>query len=764
MSKRAIVKQSDAVPLRRALLCEAGGLAGAVLSVLLGLALLSQRPESGTDGAGSAGIVGSALARPLLLWLGLSALVLAGTCLGLSIALFFRRRIEFPGLKALGVTLLVAGSAALSAQAFAAAPFPFLMEPGPGGIFGAFLSDTLAQAFGATGSFLMTVLALLVGLAFTTGRLYRDLIQGFSAWLKNRAEAAAANREERRRQVPVEAAPAPTQDEKEERRRERIRKRIESQAAAEEKQEALVEAESASKAEPVETPAPAAKPKPRPKTRRSKRPSGKKGAYEFPPMDLLDRPIKIDLKRQEQGIQKNARTLEATFREFKIESEVVDFQRGPVVTLYEMEIAKGVKVGKLASYADDIAMALASQAVRIVAPIPGKSTVGIEVPNKVRDQVRLRTILSSNVPKPKSRAAVPLYLGMDVSGKSIVEDMEAMPHLLIAGSTGSGKSVCINAIIMSVIYTRTPDEVRLILIDPKQVELSFFAEIPHLLTPVVTDMRKAPAILEWAVEKMEQRYRLLALTKVRNIGGYNKVGPKRMREIRKEYLIEDEEELPDRLCHIVIVIDELADLMFMAQKEIEGFITRLAQKSRAVGIHVILATQRPQAQVVTGLIKANMPTRIAFKVISSLDSRVIMDRVGAERLLGAGDMLFLPPRSSVLVRAQGALVSDEEVRRVVEWLRERHPPVFSEELEAVYEGGGLAAEEKDPLYDEAARIVLDSQRGSASLLQRALAVGYTRASRLMDQMARDGIVGEFKGSKAREVMLTLEEWVKRKGE
>ena len=311
---------------------------------------------------------------------------------------------------------------------------------------------------------------------------------------------------------------------------------------------------------------------------------------------------------------------------------------------------------------------------------------------------------------------------------------------------------------MSIIYKRTPDQVRLILIDPKQVELSFFAEIPHLLTPVVTDMRRAPAILEWAVEKMEERYRLLGMTKVRNIGGYNAVGKKRMAEIRKEHEIEDEEELPNQLCRIVIIVDELADLMFMAQKEIEASITRLAQKSRAVGIHVILATQRPQAQVVTGLIKANMPTRIAFKVISGLDSRVIMDRMGAERLLGMGDMLFLPPRSSVLVRAQGALVSDQEVLRVVDWLRERHPPVFSDELEAVRAGGGLSDAEKDDMYDQAVRVILENQRGSASLLQRALAIGYTRASRLMDQMARDGVVGDFKGSKAREVLLTLDEW------
>jgi S-DNA-T family DNA segregation ATPase FtsK/SpoIIIE len=763
MNRRSVIARGESISLRRALLCEAIGLGGAGLSLLLAVALVTQRPEE-SGPSGPAGALGAAVARPMLLWLGVSALVLVATTFGLSTSLFLRRRVREPGLKALGLFLLLLGSASLATLAFPAAPVGFLERSGPGGILGAFLADVLQRAAGPVGAAVVTVLALMVGLAFTTGRLYLELLQAFLHWIPERLRRAREVSEERR-QRKVETAEEKkaakerlaAEKKKEARRRDLIQERLREQAPTPPEPEPE---------RPAPTPGPKPEPKPKPKPRKAKKPAARAakpgGAYQFPPVDLLDRPARTDLKKEEGAIQENARTLEATLREFKIEAEVVDFQRGPVVTMYELDIAKGVKVKKLVSYADDIAMALAAQSVRVVAPIPGKSTAGVEVPNRTRDAVRLRALLDHPDYKAKKKQAVPMLLGMDVTGSAIVPDLESMPHLLIAGSTGSGKSVCINAIILSVLYTRTPEEVRLILVDPKQVELSFFADVPHLLTPVVTDMRRAPAILEWAVEKMEERYRLLALTKVRNIASYNRIGKTRLAELREEHEV-DEEEVPDQLCRIVIVIDELADLMFMAQKEIEGFITRLAQKSRAVGIHVILATQRPQAQVVTGLIKANMPTRIAFKVISSLDSRVIMDRVGAERLLGAGDMLFLPPRSSALVRAQGTLVSDDEVRRVVDWLKERHPPSFSEELEEVSEGGGLSAEEKDPLYDEAVRVILESQRGSASLLQRALAVGYTRASRLMDQMARDGVVGQFKGSKAREVLLTLEDWEQRQG-
>ena len=775
--RSSVLARTPSPPLRQAILCEAGGLAGAGVSALVALALLTYRPAGGSNVVGPAG---AAIAAPLVRWLGVAALVVVIVSFLLSSTLFLRRAVSEPRLKLLGLLLLLLGSAATASILLDAGAIPFAESSGPGGIVGTFLAGAMASTFGSFGAAALTVLALLVGLAFATDWLYLDLLRGGADWMAKRIAVHRERRAERREAAtrsgaataatkepppaakkgapeaePSPAGPEEDEEAREAKRRERISQRLaESREKLEREAAKTDEAPKTAPAAPAERPARAQATRVRPKAKRAP------GEYELPPIDFLDRPKLIDLRRQEAAIQKNAETLEATLREFKIHADVVDFQRGPVVTMYEMELAKGVKVAKLASYADDIAMALAADVVRVVAPIPGKSTVGVEVPNPLRDDVRLRALLEG-VRADKKVRAIPLILGMDVSGTPIVEDLEAMPHLLIAGSTGSGKSVCLNTVIMSILMLRSPDEVRLVLIDPKQVELSFFAEVPHLLTPVVTDMRKASGILEWAVDKMEERYRLLSLAKVRNIAGYNKLGAAAMAKRRAQLEIDDEEELPDQLARVVIVIDELADLMFMAKKEIEGSITRLAQKSRAVGIHVILATQRPQAQVVTGLIKANMPTRIAFKVISNLDSRVILDRVGAERLLGMGDMLFLPPRTSNLVRAQGAFVSDDEVRRVVSWLAERYPQEFSDELETVSSSGGLSDDEKDLLYDEAVRIVLRSGRGSASLLQRELAIGYTRASRLMDQMGRDGVVGEYKGSKAREVLLTLEEWEER---
>ena len=350
---------------------------------------------------------------------------------------------------------------------------------------------------------------------------------------------------------------------------------------------------------------------------------------------------------------------------------------------------------------------------------------------------------------------------MDAGGAHRIEDLTNMPHLLIAGATGSGKSVCINSIIMSVLMTRTPGDVRFILVDPKQVELSFFSTIPHLLSPVVTDMKRAVSVLEWAVNQMEERYDLLAMMQVRNISGYNELGPAKVKE-RVDSLGESDREVPTHLPYVVIVVDELADLMMTAGKDIEVLITRLAQKSRAVGIHVVLATQRPSTDVITGLIKANMPTRMAFQVTSKVDSRVVLDHNGAEKLLGKGDMLYLPPRTANLVRAQATFVSDAEVKRACDFLAERHEPQFNRELTQVCNGALLSEDEKDELYDQAVSIVLEEQRGSASLLQRALEIGYTRASRLLDLMRKEGLVGAYKGSKASEVLMTLEQYEDRK--
>jgi S-DNA-T family DNA segregation ATPase FtsK/SpoIIIE len=430
---------------------------------------------------------------------------------------------------------------------------------------------------------------------------------------------------------------------------------------------------------------------------------------------------------------------------------------GPVITQVELELAAGIKIGKIIGLSDDIARALKAQSVRVVAPIPGKSTVGIEVPNSTRQVVRLRELFESGILQRK-RMTLPLLLGKDASGEPLVADLAQMPHLLIAGATGSGKSVCMNSIIMTFLLTQSPEDVKLILIDPKMVELSAFRDIPHLMTPVLTDMKKASAVLEWATHKMDERYSMLANVGVRNIAAYNALGEKEIRRLLDVTPEDDLEGLSFHLPHIIIIIDELADLMMVSAKDVENTITRLAQKSRAVGIHLIVATQRPSVDVVTGLIKANLPSRLAFQTASKVDSRTILDRNGAEKLLGRGDMLFLPPGSAKLIRGQGAFTSDEEIRRVTALIAQRAKPRYDAELsnpQGLEEGEGAA---QDPLFDEAVRIILESQRGSVSLLQRKLGIGYGRASRLVDLMAAAGIVGEYKGSQAREVLFTLEDW------
>ena len=482
------------------------------------------------------------------------------------------------------------------------------------------------------------------------------------------------------------------------------------------------------------------------------------GPYQLPSLDLVNKVETGEEEINRAHLEKTASKIEETLKHFKIDAHVVQVQKGPTITQYELTLAAGIKVNRIINLADDLAMALKAQSIRIVAPIPGKSTVGIEVPNKKRSAVGLRELLESSEMRDGEHK-LPLALGRDIAGAAVIGDLGEMPHLLIAGSTGSGKSVAINSIIISLLMSRTPDEVKLILVDPKMVELAQFENIPHLLAPVVTDMKKAPAVLGWTVDKMEERYELLAAAGVRHISGYNALGREKLLE-RVRGKVDDAEldDLPDFLPFIVVVIDELADLMMTASKEVEASITRLSQKSRAVGIHVILATQRPSVDVITGLIKANMPARISFHVASRIDSRTILDRNGSEKLLGKGDMLYLPPGTSALRRVQGTFISDKEIRDVVQFAVQQAEPQFSSELTRFGVEGATGAVEEDELFEDAVKIVLGSQRGSVTLLQRQLQIGYTRASRLMEIMHERGLVGPFKGSKAREVYYTLEEW------
>lgn len=485
--------------------------------------------------------------------------------------------------------------------------------------------------------------------------------------------------------------------------------------------------------------------------------------YELPPLDMLQEGTPISFEEHEKDVRRKARILEKTFRNFGFQVKVVEIDTGPVIAQFEVELEAGLRLSKITSLAEDLAIALRVPSVRIVAPIPGKNTVGIEVPNAERQIVRLREVMeesAANVQKQR----IPIYLGKDVSGKPMVVDLTTLPHLLIAGRTGTGKSVCLNTIIMSMLMARRPDEVKMLLIDPKMVELTPYARLPHLMHPVVTDMKKAEAILAWAVDKMEERYALLARAGVRHISLYNQLGEEELRERLQPDTEEDWENIPKNLPFIVIVADEMADLMMTAAKEVESHIIRLAQKSRAVGIHLVLATQKPTVDVITGLIKSNLPARIAFQVASRTDSRVVLDEMGADKLLGNGDMLFLWPGTSTLLRGQGAYVSDEEITSIVGFVGTTEPQFASELVHLPVSGeegaGGVAGlnRSRDELYTQAIEVVVNEGRGSVSLLQRALGVGYGRAARLIDYMAEDGIVGQYNGSQAREVLLTPEKW------
>ncbi len=480
--------------------------------------------------------------------------------------------------------------------------------------------------------------------------------------------------------------------------------------------------------------------------------------YTLPPLDLLEEPQYSFSDLQGKVVKSKAAGLEKLLSEFNIDARVVETETGPVVTMFELELAPGVKVSQISSLANDMARALSAGAVRVVAPLPGKHTIGIEVPNSEKEKVRIKDIVRLAGDKYEGMQ-IPLFLGKDAAGEALVADLASMPHLLIAGTTGSGKSVCINSIIISVLLAKRPDEVKFILVDPKMVEMTAYNTIPHLMTPIVTETHRAVQILEWATVKMDERYALFAEARVKNITEYNQLRPEEIRERFMPSNPDEEAKIPKKLPYIVIVIDELADLMMTAPKEIEAYIVRLAQKSRAVGIHIVLATQRPQATVVTGLIKSNMPTRIGFRVAAKMDSRIILDQNGAEALLGQGDMLFLKPGTSDLIRAQGTFVDETEVKKIVKHLKEIAEPQFHPELAQLSRIDGEQLD-KDDLLDEAVRIVLETRRGSVSLLQRRLSVGYARASRMIETMAAMGVLGEYKGSQAREVMITLDDYEK----
>ena len=491
--------------------------------------------------------------------------------------------------------------------------------------------------------------------------------------------------------------------------------------------------------------------------------------YKLPAVELLDPPDGEQFKIDKETLHANSLILQKKLADFGVEGEVVAVRPGPVITMYEFKPAPGVKVRRIVLLADDLAMALRAVSVRILAPIPGESVVGIEIPNPRRETVFLRELIESQAYQ-NADSKITLALGKDIGGGPFVTDLARMPHLLVAGATGTGKSVSINAMVLSILFKAAPQDVKFIMVDPKMLELTVYEDVPHLLVPVVTDPKKAAAALFWAMDEMDRRYRLMRDKGARNIDNYNRTlereaaTKKSIIELTEPQAAEADTDIggnldqDPRLVHeklprIVIIVDELADLMMTVGRDIEEYITRLAQKARAAGIHLILATQRPSVDVITGLIKANFPARISFQVTSRVDSRTILDSIGAEKLLGSGDLLYLPPGTARLTRVHGAFVSDQEVRKVMKFIKQQarpnyRPDVFDVKKEVEAAG---ADEDYDEMYDQAVAIVTETQQASISMIQRRLRVGYNRAARMIEQMERDGVVGPADGAKPREV-------------
>jgi S-DNA-T family DNA segregation ATPase FtsK/SpoIIIE len=662
-----------------------------------------------------------ALTSGALLWtLGLAAFWLPLMCVAL--AWQSHRR----GLEGLSWLQAAAGAGMLAASAgFLALLHPRLVwDSGwlhTGGRLGDVVAVNLAALLNPPGAALLLALALLVSFMGATRLSYAALL-GLAG--RSLRQAWYALRYRRRAQEPLPDLPP----------------RPDARQPVITKPRTLAQEPPAAAAGP----APEAEPETAPRTKRAAA-----GKFLLPPLDLLDPPVPWNQQVHEGQMVAQAEKLEDTLRHFGVEGKVTAIIPGPVVSRFELEPAPGVKISKVTGLADDLALALKALSIRIVAPVPGKAVIGIEVPNPKRQLVALREILSDSAYQ-KSASRLTIALGKDIMGMPVVTDLARMPHLLIAGATGSGKSVGLNTMILSILYKAAPEEVRFLLVDPKRIELSTYEGIPHLLHPVVVSPKEATTALHWTVMEMERRYALLSDLSVRNIDNYNQ----KVRTL-KPGPGESKEDLPRPLPYIVVVIDELADLMLVSSRDTEEYLIRLAQKARASGIHLLVATQRPSVDVITGLIKANFPTRVSFQVSSKADSRVILDFVGAERLLGNGDMLFIPPGTSRLKRIHGAFVSEDEVTRVVDFLKSQAAPEFEPGITEMREKEQEAEElgDKDEKYDEAVELVAETRNASISMLQRRLRIGYNRAARIIEIMEKEGLIGPSDGVKPREVYI-----------
>jgi S-DNA-T family DNA segregation ATPase FtsK/SpoIIIE len=689
------------------------------------------------------GIIGSYLSSLLLQGFGFPSFLIPLFVGIYAFSFILRWEWRWLGIKFGGSLLLLFSSSSL----FSLWMKPFHLYPreiSGGGFIGEILSRSLVRYLNLPGSTIVLIAVFILGFILTTGVSFIGLIHRIAQAIPALAEKVSTleiirrERSERARRL-----------DKRKKEKERVEREEPPQVVTPplvEKPKMAKKQEEAPKQEAFEFVKP-------------------KKVFELPPLSLLDAEVEKRQKIDRDSLIMNAKILEKKLLDYGVEGKVVEVRPGPVITVYEFEPAPGVKVSRIVSLADDLALALSAVTIRIVAPIPGKSVVGIEVPNTHRETVYLKEIIDSEAFR-NSKSKLTFAVGKDISGEPFVIDLARLPHLLIAGSTGSGKSVSINSMICSILFKATPEEVRFLMIDPKMLELSDYDGIPHLLLPVVTNPKKAASALKWLVDEMERRYTVLAEKAVRNIEHYHQKLEKEEKERGRVYkrkgdsLEGEEEPSPEemeRLPYIVVVIDELADLMMISSREVEESITRLAQMARAVGIHLILATQRPSVDVLTGIIKANFPARISFQVTSKVDSRTILDTIGAEHLLGSGDMLFLPPGSSKLVRIHGAYVSSAEIKRIVEFLKKQGSPSYESSilLEEKREKGGQGEEEEeyDEKYDEAVAFVAETGQASISLIQRRFRIGYNRAARIIEKMEEEGIVGPSDGIKPREVLI-----------
>ena len=709
-----------------------------------------------------AGRVGAFVAELSFQLVGFSAYLLPLVLLALGWHYFWCRPVEGPYVRAVGLGLTLACTSSFLALAFAA--FDTVERPfRAGGYLGGWLSGLLSEYLNRTGSIILILTLLFLAVLLLTqvsfGHLVSRSLAGIGRSGAAVRDAAFAGWRGRRR-GPANTVSGPDRGGlagRPGRAGTRGRRRAGPAARGTERATPAPAIRTA-RSDSIPSPAPKAVPAtptmlgldPTPAPRET--PDRRRKAFALPPLSLLD-PVRAKQQFDERELLDNARLLENKCQEFSVRGAVIQIHPGPVVTTYEFQPDPGVKYSRVTGLADDLCLAMQAESI-LIERLAGRSTVGIQIPNRVREQISLRQMIESP-PYRESGSKLALALGRRIHGEPIAGDLAKMPHLLIAGSTGTGKSVAMNAMLTSILYKATPDDVRFILIDPKRLELGMYKDIPHLLTPVVVEPKLAANALRWAVHEMEERYKQLAAEGVRNLEQYNRNVHAQLQEANggAGEAPPDPEEMPKPLPYIVLAIDELADLMMLAGREVEESIARLAQMARAVGIHLILATQRPSVDVITGLIKANLPSRISFRVSSKVDSRTILDSNGAEQLLGRGDMLYLPPASSRLVRVHGPYISEQETARVCGFLRKQGAPAYDTSITAEEKAADADVLEKDDLYDEAARLVVAAGQASISHLQRRLKIGFSRAGRLVDMMEADGLVSAGTGGKAREVLV-----------